>query len=69
MVRARRKATWPSRPNVHPYGAWYGWPWYSRMPLGTRRHRAELWLLEKRYDLAVRLLGRERARPFDYIPF
>lgn len=65
----KAKPTWPMRPNVHPYGRWYGWPWYARLKSGTRRSRVELWLLRKRYDLAVRLLGRERAKPFDYIPF
>lgn len=64
------KSTWPMRPNVSPYDRWYGWPWYARTKLGTRRHAVEVWLLKRRYDLAaVRLLGRERAKPFDYLPF
>ncbi len=63
------RATWPMRPNVPPYGRWYGWPWYCRLKLNTRRSRVEWWLLAKRYELAVRLLGRERAKPFDFLPF
>lgn len=64
-----KRPSWPCRQNVSPYGRWYGWPWYARTRVGTRRHRVEVWLLSKRYDLAVRLLGRERAKPFDYLPF